>query len=227
MSDDSSKEDKKTLINNLGLVGMKKGMSRIFNSDGVSVPVTVLDVSSNRISQIKTDEKDGYNAIQIAFGMEKQNKLNKPQSGHCSKSGVEPARNFKEFRSRNKLTNDFYVGLSLNATGFKVGQLVDVTGITKGKGFQGAIKRHGFSSQRTTHGNSISHRAPGSIGMCQDPGRVFKGKKMAGHLGVSKRTTQNLKILKIDESRNLLLIKGAVPGNSGSKVFIKPSLQQG
>jgi len=223
MSDDLSKQEQKTIVNDLGLVGLKKGMSRIFNSDGISVPVTIVDVSHNRISQIKTTEVDGYNAIQIAFGEQKQNKLNKPLTGHCSKSGVKPSNNFKEFRSKSKLNSDFQTGMDLNANGFKEGQLVDVTGVTKGKGFQGAIKRHGFSSQRTTHGNSISHRAPGSIGMCQDPGRVFKGKKMAGHLGVVKRTTQNLKIVKIDEIRNVLLIKGAIPGNSGSKVFIKPS----
>jgi large subunit ribosomal protein L3 len=210
MSDVSLESESKVLENTFGLVGLKLGMSRIFNSDGVSIPVTVVDVSDNRVSQIKTSQTDGYNAVQVAFGKYKQNKLNKPLSGHCSKAGVEPAKNFKEFRVDNKNTKSIKIGDTLAANGFKEGQLVDVTGVTKGKGFQGAIKRHHFSSQRQTHGNSISHRAPGSIGMCQDPGRVFKGKKMAGHLGVVNRTTQNLKIIRVDGEKKTFTYQGCV-----------------
>ena len=211
----------------LGLVGRKVGMTRIFLNDGQTVPVTVLDVSGNKITQVKTQEIDGYSGVQIGFGKRKQNRTNKSLAGHFSKAGVESMSILKEFRVADDTSNPDLLkeGQSVPPSVFQEGQLVDITGVTKGKGFQGAIKRHGFSSQRTTHGNSISHRAPGSIGMCQDPGRVFKGKRMAGHMGSQRVTTQNLTLVRIDEEKELLLVKGAVPGSKGKEVVVKSAVR--
>ena len=210
-----------------GLVGKKVGMTRIFLDDGRSVPVTVLDVSGNTVTQVKTKKTDGYNGIQIGFGNKKKSRTTKSLAGHFSKASVEPLSLLKEFRVLDESLNEDLpeVGSSIPASVFKEGQLLDVTGITQGKGFQGAIKRHGFSSQRTTHGNSISHRAPGSIGMCQDPGRVFKGKRMAGHMGNRKVTTQNLTLVRVDKEKELLLVKGAVPGSKGREVIVRPAVR--
>ncbi len=211
----------------LGLIGRKIGMTRVFLDDGKSVPVTVLDVSGNTVTQVKTKKNDGYDGIQIGFGNKKKSRTSKSLAGHFSKASVEPLSVLKEFRISHESSNLNLpkIGSLIPASVFKEGQLLDVTGVTQGKGFQGAIKRHGFSSQRTTHGNSISHRAPGSIGMCQDPGRVFKGKRMAGHMGNEKVTTQNLTLVRIDEKRELLLVKGAVPGSKGREVIVKPAVR--
>ena len=210
-----------------GLVGKKVGMTRIFLDDGRSVPVTVLDVSGNTVTQVKTKKTDGYNGIQIGFGNKKKSRTTKSLAGHFSKASLEPLSLLKEFRVLDESSNlDLpEVGSTIPASVFKEGQFLDITGITQGKGFQGAIKRHGFSSQRTTHGNSISHRAPGSIGMCQDPGRVFKGKRMAGHMGNEKVTTQNLTLVRVDEEKELLLVKGAVPGSKGREVIVRPAVR--
>lgn len=209
----------------LGLVGRKVGMTRIFIEDGTTVPVTVLDVSNNRVAQIKTPEKDGYLAIQVASGQRRASRVTKPAAGHFSKAGVEAAAALTEFRVDEARVADIKPGDALNASIFSVGQKVDVTGTSIGKGFTGAIKRHHFSSNRASHGNSVSHNAPGSIGMAQDPGRVFPGKRMAGHLGDATRTTQNLEVVRIDESRQLLMVKGAVPGARGGEVVIRPAVK--
>ncbi len=211
----------------LGLVGRKIGMTRLFMDDGQSIPVTVIDVSGNVVTQVKTTKTDGYCGLQVGFGAKKPNRTNKSLAGHFSKAGVEALSTLKEFRISNdvEISELPKLGQSVPLSVFNEGQLLDVTGITQGKGFQGAIKRHGFSSQRTTHGNSVSHRAPGSIGMCQDPGRVFKGKRMAGHMGSDTVTTQNLTLVRIDEQRKLLLIKGAVPGSKGREVIVKPAIR--
>ncbi|MGD2139626.1 MAG: 50S ribosomal protein L3 [Burkholderiales bacterium] len=209
----------------LGLVGRKVGMTRLFTDAGDSVPVTVLDVSDNRVTQIKTDETDGYCAVQVAFGTRRPNRINKAQAGHFAKAGVEGARGMREFRVSADQLSSLEVGGQLGVDLFEVGQLVDVSGTTKGKGFAGSIKRHNFSSQRATHGNSISHNAPGSTGMNQDPGRVFAGKRMAGHLGSVRRTVQNLQVVRVDPERSLLLIRGAVPGADGSDVVVLPAVK--
>jgi large subunit ribosomal protein L3 len=210
----------------LGLVGRKIGMTRLFTDDGDSVPVTVLDVSSNRVTQIKTAETDGYAAVQVAFGARRPSRVIKPLAGHFAKAGVEAGRVLKEFRVDPERVGELKVGGELGVDLFQVGQRVDVTGTTKGKGFAGVIKRHHFSSNRASHGNSISHNRPGSTGMNQDPGRVFPGKRMAGHLGSVKRTTQNLEIVRIDAERKLLLVKGAIPGADGSDVVVRPSVKR-
>jgi large subunit ribosomal protein L3 len=211
----------------LGLVGRKVGMTRIFTEDGTSIPVTVLDVSNNRVAQIKTPEHDGYIAVQLAFGSRRSSRINKSLAGHLAKAGVEPSHLLKEFLlSADKLFS-LKPGDQINATIFMVGQKVDVTGQSIGKGFAGAIKRHHFSSQRASHGNSVSHNAPGSIGMAQDPGRVFPGKRMSGHLGDVKRTQQNLEVVRVDVDRQLLLVKGAVPGSKGSNVIVRPAIKAG
>ncbi|NIO41198.1 MAG: 50S ribosomal protein L3 [Burkholderiales bacterium] len=207
----------------LGLVGRKIGMTRLFTDAGDSVPVTVLDVSGNRVTQIKTDETDGYSAVQVAFGSRRANRINKALAGHFAKAGVEGARGLREFRVTNEELSGLEVGGQIGVDLFEVGQLVDVSGTTKGKGFAGSIKRHNFSSQRASHGNSISHNAPGSTGMNQDPGRVFAGKRMAGHLGSVRRTAQNLQVVRIDSERSLLLVKGPVPGADGSDVVVSPA----
>ena len=211
----------------LGLVGRKVGMTRIFTDDGLSVPVTVLDVSNNRVAQIKTPENDGYSAIQVAFGKRRPSRVNKSMAGHLAKAGVEAGNLLKEFAVTAEELTTLKPGDQLSVSIFAVGQKVDVTGQTIGKGFQGGIKRHHFSSQRASHGNSVSHNAPGSIGMCQDPGRVFPGKKMSGHLGDVQRTQQNLEIIRVDAERQLLLVKGAVPGSKGSDLIVRPAVKAG
>ena len=211
----------------LGLVGRKVGMTRIFTDDGLSVPVTVLDVSNNRVAQIKTPESDGYTAIQVAFGKRRASRVNKSLAGHLAKAGVEAGVLLKEFAVCSEDLANLKPGDQISVSIFAVGQKVDVTGRTIGKGFAGGIKRHHFSSQRATHGNSVSHNAPGSIGMNQDPGRVFPGKRMAGHLGDVNRTQQNLEIIRVDVERQLLLVKGAVPGSKGSDLIVRPAVKAG
>ena len=211
----------------LGLVGRKVGMTRIFTDDGVSVPVTVLDVSNNRVAQIKTPDNDGYAAVQVAFGKRRPSRVNKSLAGHLAKAGVEAGSVLKEFPVSAEDLSALKPGDQISVSIFAVGQKVDVTGRTIGKGFQGGIKRHHFSSQRATHGNSVSHNAPGSIGMNQDPGRVFPGKRMAGHLGDAQRTQQNLEVIRVDVERQLLLVKGAVPGCKGSDLVVHPAVKAG
>jgi large subunit ribosomal protein L3 len=211
----------------LGLVGRKVGMTRIFTDDGVSIPVTVLDVSNNRVAQIKTPENDGYTAVQVAFGKRRPSRVNKSLAGHLAKAGVEAGNLLKEFTVTSEDISTLKPGDQISVSIFAVGQKVDVTGQTIGKGFQGSIKRHHFSSQRASHGNSLSHNAPGSIGMNQDPGRVFPGKRMAGHLGDVQRTQQNLEIIRVDVERQLLLVKGAVPGCKGSDLIVRPAVKAG
>ena len=211
----------------LGLIGRKVGMMRVFTDDGTSVPVTVLDMSNNRIAQIKTAEIDGYSAVQLAFGTRRATRLNKSLTGHYAKAGVEAGSQLREFTATAEELKDFAPGGTINIDLFKVGQKVDVTGTTQGKGFSGAIKRHHFSSNRASHGNSRSHNSAGSIGQAQDPGRVFPGKKMAGHLGNVRRTGQNLEIIRIDAERQLLLVKGAVPGSKGRDVIVRPAVKGG
>lgn len=211
----------------LGLIGRKVGMTRVFTAEGVSVPVTVLEVVPNRVTQIKNINSDGYNSLQLAYGNSKQAKLNKSQIGHYAKATTEAGLGLHELRLSEDEIANFSIESEISIDIFQVGQKVDVTGTTIGKGFQGPIKRHHFSSNRATHGVSISHNSHGSTGQCQDPGRVFPGKKMAGHLGDKKRTTQNLEVIRVDTPRNLLLIKGAVPGSKGSDVLIKPAIKSG
>ena len=209
----------------LGLVGRKVGMTRIFAEDGTSIPVTVLDVSNNRVTQIKTPEVDGYSAVQVTFGKRRASRVNKAAAGHLAKAGVEAGEVSKEFRVEQDQLASFKAGDVIAATIFQPGQKVDVSGTSIGKGFAGSIKRHNFSSNRASHGNSISHNSPGSIGMAQDPGRVFPGKRMAGHLGDAACTTQNLEVVRVDGSRQLLLVKGAVPGAKGGDVVVKPAIK--
>jgi large subunit ribosomal protein L3 len=207
----------------IGLVGRKVGMTRVFTEEGVSIPVTVVEVEANRVAQVKTLETDGYAAIQVTAGAKKANRVSKPEAGHFAKAGVDAGRGLWEFRLENG--EEFAVGAELTVELFNEIKKVDVTGTSKGKGFQGAVKRWNFRTQDMTHGNSLSHRAPGSIGQCQTPGRVFKGKKMAGHMGAERVTTQNLEIVRVDAERNLLLIKGAVPGATGGNVIVKPAVK--
>jgi large subunit ribosomal protein L3 len=207
----------------IGLIGRKVGMTRVFTEEGVSIPVTVVEVEANRVSQVKTLDTDGYAAIQVTTGAKKANRVTKPEAGHFAKAGVEAGRGLWEFRLENG--EEFEVGAELTVELFNETKKVDVTGTSKGKGFQGAVKRWNFRTQDATHGNSLSHRAPGSIGQCQTPGRVFKGKKMAGHMGAERVTTQNLEIVRVDAERNLLLIKGAVPGATGGDVIVKPAVK--
>jgi large subunit ribosomal protein L3 len=209
----------------LGLVGRKVGMTRIFTDDGNSQPVTVLDVSNNRVTQIKTPDTDGYSAVQVTFGKRRASRVSKPLAGHFAKAAVEAGHIIKEFHVTDEQLASLKTGAVVNTEIFQVGQRVDVTGITIGKGFAGVIKRHHFTSNRASHGNSKAHNKPGSIGMCQDPGRVFPGKRMSGHLGSVQRTTKNLEILRIDAERSLLLIKGAIPGSRGGDVVVHPSLK--
>lgn len=207
----------------IGLVGRKCGMTRVFVEDGASVPVTVIEVEPNRITQVKSVETDGYSAIQVTVGSRPASRVAKPAAGHFAKANTEAGRGLWEFR--NDIGEDFQVGGEMTVTAFEAGQKVDVTSTSKGKGFQGGVKRWNFRMQDATHGNSISHRAPGSIGQCQTPGRVFKGKKMAGQMGAKKVTTQNLEIVRIDSDRSLLLIKGAVPGAPGADVIVRPAVK--
>ena len=211
----------------IGLVGRKVGMTRIFTDDGSTLPVTVLDVSDNRITQIKTAEKDGYAAVQVAFGKRRASRVRKPLAGHLAKAAVEAGHTLKEFRvAKAEELADLKVGGKLGVESiFKVGQRVDVQGVTIGKGFAGVIKRHHFSSNRASHGNSISHNKPGSTGQNQSPAHVFPGKRMPGHLGDATRTTLNLEVVRVDVERQLLLVKGAVPGSSGRDVIVRPAVK--
>jgi large subunit ribosomal protein L3 len=217
----------KEITMSLGLVGRKVGMTRVFAEDGATIPVTVLDMSNNRVTQIKTAETDGYNAVQITFGSRKANRVNKAEAGHFAKAGVEAGRGLHEFLLDAAKLGELKAGDAITVEVFQVGQLVDVTGTSQGKGFAGAIKRHNFSSNRASHGNSVSHRSPGSIGMAQDPGRVFPGKRMAGQLGNVKSTVQSLEVVRIDVERQLLLVKGAVPGAKGGDVVVRPAVKAG
>ena len=209
----------------IGVVGRKAGMTRIFTEDGVSIPVSVVEVLPNRITQIKTEETDGYRAIQVTTGSRRASRVTRPMAGHFAKAGVESGRGLWEFRVSGDEASEMEVGGEVNVSIFEAGQKIDVTGRSIGKGFQGGIKRHNFSSQDTTHGNSISHRSNGSIGMCQTPGRVIKGKKMSGHMGNVKTTTQSLELVRVDEERGLLLIKGSIPGAKGGDVIIRPAVK--
>ncbi len=211
----------------LGLVGRKVGMTRVFAEDGQSIPVTVLDMSANRVTQIKTADTDGYDAVQVAYGSKKANRVLKAEAGHFAKAGVEAGRGLKEFTADAAKLAELKVGDTLTVELFQVGQLVDVTGTSQGKGFSGVIKRHNFSSNRASHGNSVTTRAPGSIGQAQDPGRVFPGKRMAGQYGNVKRTVQSLEVVRIDAERQLLLIKGSVPGSKGNDVVVLPAVKAG
>ncbi len=214
-----------SLSNRLGLLGRKVGMMRIFTDDGDAVPVTVLDVSNNRVTQVKTEETDGYSAIQVTYGARKASRVTKPQAGHLAKAGVEAGEIIKEFRVDAAVAAEYKAGAQVPVTLLAAGQLVDVQGTSIGKGFAGTIKRHNFSSQRASHGNSRSHNVPGSISMAQDPGRVFPGKKMSGHLGDVTVTVQNLDVVRIDEARQLVLVRGAVPGAKEGFVVIRPAVK--
>ncbi len=209
----------------IGVVGRKAGMTRIFTDAGESIPVTVVEVNPNRVTQVRDAERDGYRAYQVTLGERKASRVSKPLAGHFAKAGVEAGRGLWEFRLADGEGEEISVGNEIKVDVFESGQKVDVTGKTIGKGFAGVIKRHNFSMQDATHGNSLSHRAPGSIGHCQTPGRVFKGKKMSGHMGAVRNTAQNLEVVRVDIERNLLLIKGAVPGAKGGNLIIRPSVK--
>jgi len=209
----------------LGLLGRKVGMMRVFTDDGDAIPVTVLDVSNNRVAQVKTELQDGYSAIQVAFGERKASRVSKPEAGHFAKAGVEAGEILQEFRVPADVAAEYKPGAQVPVGVFAVGQLVDVQGTSIGKGFTGTIKRHNFKSQRASHGNSRSHNVPGSISMAQDPGRVFPGKKMSGQRGNVTKTTQNLDIVRIDEARQLLLVRGAVPGSKNGHVVVSPAIK--
>jgi large subunit ribosomal protein L3 len=209
----------------LGIVGRKRGMTRIFTENGDSIPVSVIEASPNKVTGLADLDNRGYKAVQVAWGSKRRNLINKATAGNLKQSEVESAEGLIEFRLDENESTDLTHGTEIKVDIFKDGQKVDVIGTTIGKGFAGVIKRHNFSHQRNTHGNSLSHRAPGSIGQNQSPGRVFKGKKMAGHMGNVRRTAQNLEIIKVDIDRNLLLIKGAIPGSKGGKVIVKPSVK--
>jgi large subunit ribosomal protein L3 len=211
----------------LGLVGKKVGMTRIFAEDGHSIPVTVLDMSNNRIIQIKQTEVDGYTALQLGFGQKKISRVNKAEAGHFSKAGVPVVRRLQEFRVSSEVAAQYQLGQQVEVSLFNAGQLVDVTGTTKGRGFSGVIRRHNFSSNNASHGNSISHNKPGSIGQAQDPGRVFPGKKMPGQYGADRRTVQNLEVIRVDIERQLIFVKGAVPGSTQGLVLVRPSVKAG
>jgi large subunit ribosomal protein L3 len=207
----------------IGIVGIKQGMTRVFLEDGRSVPVTVITAEPNRVTQVKRADVDGYNAIQVTFGAVKQSRVNKPAAGHFAKAAVEAGKALREFRLESE--TELEVGSEISVATFEAGAMVDVTSRSKGKGFQGVIKRYNFRTQDATHGNSLSHRAPGSIGQCQTPGRVWKGKKMAGHMGAEQVTTQSLEVVRVDEENNVLLIKGAVPGAKGQAVMVRPAIK--
>ena len=209
----------------MGLVGRKCGMTRVFTDEGISIPVTVIEAQPNRITQVKTVETDGYRALQVTAGSRKASRVSKPEAGHFAAAKVEAGDLMTEFRLDDKDDGEFATGGELKVDLFEEGQKVDVIGTSIGKGFAGAVKRHNFSMQDATHGNSLSHRAPGSIGQNQTPGRVFKGKKMAGHMGNVRRTAQNLTVVRVDGERNLLLVKGAVPGHKGGRVIVRPAVK--
>ena len=209
----------------IGLIGRKAGMTRVFTEAGESIPVTVLEIEPNRITQLKTLDNDGYRAVQLTTGSRRASRVVKPQAGHYAKAGVEAGRGLWEFRLAEGEGDDIAIGGQISLDIFEAGQKVDVAGTTIGKGFAGGVKRHHFHMQDATHGNSLSHRAPGSIGQCQTPGRVFKGKKMAGHMGNVRRTAQNLEVVRVDQARNLLLVKGAIPGAKGGDVIVTPAVK--
>lgn len=206
----------------IGVIGRKCGMTRVFTEEGISVPVTVIEVTPNRVSQVKTEETDGYEAVQVTVGERRASRVTKPQAGHFAKAGVEAGRSAGEFRSE---VGELQAGSEITLEVFEAGQSVDVTGTSKGKGFAGTVKRWNFRTQDATHGNSLAHRAPGSIGQNQTPGKVFKGKKMAGHLGAERVTVQNLEIVRVDAEKNLLLVKGAIPGAAGGDVIVRPAVK--
>lgn len=210
----------------IGVIGRKAGMTRIFNEDGASIPVTVIEISPNRITQLKDADSDGYRAVQVAAGERRASRVSKPMAGHYAKAGVEAGSALREFRLEDGEGADLATGGSIDVTIFETGQQVDVRGVTKGRGFAGAIRRHNFRGQDSTHGNSLSHRAPGSIGQCQTPGRVFKGKRMAGQMGNVNRCQQNLIVVRVDAERNLLLVRGGVPGPAGGRLVVTPSVKQ-
>lgn len=209
----------------IGLVGRKLGMTRVFTDEGASIPVTVIEATPNRVSQVKTLERDGYRALQVTAGERRPSRVTKPLKGHFAKAGVEPGRKLHEFRLGEEEGTEIKAADELNVGFFAAGQKVDVTGITRGRGFAGVVRRYRFGGGDATHGNSLSHRAPGSIGQCQTPGRVFKGKKMAGQMGNVQRTVQNLELVRVDEERHLLLVKGAIPGAPGGDVVVKPAVK--
>ena len=209
----------------MGLVGRKCGMTRVFTEDGESIPVTVIEAQPNHITQVKTVENDGYRALQVSAGSRKASRVSKPQAGHFAQAMVEAGDLISEFRLDDSDEGDYEMGAEINVELFEEGQIVDVVGTSIGKGFAGTVKRHNFRTQDATHGNSLAHRAPGSIGQNQTPGRVFKGKKMSGHMGNVRRTAQNLKVVRVDAERNLLLIKGAVPGHKGGRVIVRPAVK--
>jgi large subunit ribosomal protein L3 len=209
----------------IGLIGRKRGMTRVFTEEGQSVPVTVVEVSPNRVTQVKTADSDGYRSVQVTAGTRRASLVNKPTTGHFAKASVEAGIGLWELRLEDGDGEELEPGSELKVEMFEAGEMVDVTGTSKGKGFAGTVKRHNFHMQDATHGHSLSHRAPGSIGQCQTPGRVFKGKKMSGHMGDVRVTTQNLEIVRVDAERNLLLIKGAVPGAAGGTVMVRPSVK--
>jgi len=209
----------------IGVVGRKVGMTRVFTDEGASLPVTVIEVEPNRVAQLKTLETDGYRAVQLTTGSRKASRVTKPAAGHYAKAGVEAGRGLWEFRLEDGEGEELETAGEIKVDIFEAGQKVDISGISIGKGFAGGVKRHNFHMQDATHGNSLSHRAPGSIGQCQTPGRVFKGKRMAGHMGAAKRTMQNLVVVRVDADRNLLLVKGAVPGAKGGNVVVRPAVK--
>ena len=209
----------------VGMIGKKAGMTRIFTDEGISIPVTVLEVEPNRVTQLRTRDADGYRAFQVTTGARRASRVTKAMAGHYAKAGTEAGRDLWEFRLADGEGDDIEVGKQIGVDIFEAGQKVDVAGSTVGKGFAGGVKRHNFHMQDATHGNSISHRAPGSIGQCQTPGRVVKGKKMAGHMGNVRRTIQNLEVVRVDAERNLLLVKGAVPGARGGDVIVTPAVK--
>lgn len=207
----------------IGIVGIKRGMTRVFTEEGESVPVTVIEATPNRVTQRKTGDSDGYSAVQVTAGAVKASRITRPLAGHFSKANTEAGRSLWELRCGED--EEVTVGDAIDLEGFEIGQKVDVSGRSKGKGFAGVVKRHNFRTQDATHGNSLAHRAPGSIGQCQTPGRVFKGKKMAGHMGNEKVTTQTLEIVKVDQENHLLLVRGAVPGATGGDVIVRPAIK--
>lgn len=206
----------------IGVIGRKCGMTRVFTEEGISVPVTVIEVTPNRVSQVKTEETDGYEAVQVTVGERRASRVTRPQAGHFAKAGVEAGRGAGEFRGE---VGELLAGSEITLEVFEAGQSVDVTGTSKGKGFAGGVKRWNFRTQDATHGNSLAHRAPGSIGQNQTPGKVFKGKKMAGHLGAERVTVQNLEVVRVDAEKNLLLVKGAIPGAAGGDVVVRPAVK--
>jgi large subunit ribosomal protein L3 len=209
----------------IGLVGRKCGMTRVFTEDGASIPVTVIEALPNRVAQVKTEDTDGYRAVQVTTGSRKPSRVSRAQAGHYARAGIDAGAGLWEFRLDADEGADLAPGAELKVDSFTDGQVVDVSGVTIGKGFAGTVKRHNFRMQDATHGNSVSHRVPGSIGQNQSPGRVFKGKKMAGHMGAASATAQNLTVVRVDAERNLLLVKGAVPGARGGRVVVRPAVK--